>query len=149
MAKRTGSLLTLLICLFVALAAQGAEEKRLLICKKCNMPLAAAEQRFSVSVPKGIEASAFNDIGCLIAWRNSECAMRQSAIDSNAVVRDFSTGEEVAAEQAFYVVGSETATPRKHDIIAFKSKERAEAFTAEKKKGSIMNYRQVVDVKVE
>lgn len=137
--SRAVSLSVLLIVLILP-ALNAEEQKRALVCKKCDRKVKDEETKFSVVVPAGIEFSAFDDIGCAMAWKSGECAVRQDAFDNNATARDYATGEEVPVRKAFFVLESGVKTPGDYGVIAFMTRERADAFVAEHRKGKVVTY---------
>lgn len=138
----------LLVACFLVLPAGAAEKPKPTICKQCNMKIADADKKFAVYVMAGIEPTAFNDIGCAVIWYNNECAMRQSAFDSNAVAHDFTTEEPVPMEKAFYVMGPGIKTPKGYGIAAFKSREQAEKFAVEQGAGKVVPYNELTVMKL-
>ncbi len=109
-----------------------------------------AGRRFSVMTGKssGMEAQSFNDIGCAVVSRNSECATRQGMFDDNAVVFDFSTGEQIRADKAYFVLRTGIATPQGYGIVAFKDRAEAEKFSAAHGKGKVVKWFELVDEKL-
>lgn len=134
-----------LIVLVFALAGSVFAES----CKTCNGKIEEGG-KFSVRVPKvtGMESQAFDDIGCAVVSRNGECATRQSIFDSNAVVRDYITGEEIPAEKAYFVLKTGISTPAGYGIAAFKNKAEAEKFSAEHGQGKVVKWWELVDEKL-
>lgn len=130
------------------LGVSAAEKELPTFCKRCNMHLVAADKKFSVTIAEGIEASAFDDIGCALLWREGECAMRTSAFDSNARVYDYETGEPVVIEQAYFVHGAGLKTPMGYDLAAFKKKEHAEKLKKEKGKGEVITFNEACSLKL-
>lgn len=137
-----GSILFILpfALLFVSASVQTAEKPIPTTCKKCDMKISTSERKFSAYVMKGIEPSAFNDLGCAVLWRDGECAMRQEAFDDNGYVYDYKTASPVPAASAFYVTGAGIKTPRGYGILAFKDKGQAETFIAEQEKGEVLSF---------
>ena len=117
-------------------------------CAGTNTKITDGIRKFSVIVPKGMENQAFDDIGCGVVSRNNECATRQMLFDSNAVVVDYTSGEELPAEKAFFVLRTDIQTPKGFGIVAFKDKARAEKFSAEHGKGKIVRWFELVDEKL-
>ena len=142
------------IALFFAFAAlfqpalHAQDQKKAHTCKNCNMNFDNAGKKFSVVVPKGIEFSEFDDIGCALLWKNGECAMRQDAFDNNALVYDYRTEESVPIQSAFFVVEAGLKTPMGHGIVAFKVREQAEQLVAELKKGKVVKYAELDSLKL-
>jgi len=117
-------------------------------CTKCSMKFNEAGKKFSVIMPKvpSMEGSSFDDIGCAVVWRNGECAIRQTTFDSNAFTFDYLSGEQVALENAFFVVETGVKTPMSYDIIAFKDKPAAEKQVKTSCKGKIYKLFELVDL---
>jgi hypothetical protein len=116
-------------------------------CGSSAAKIDEATRKFSVVLQKvsGMEDQAFDDIGCAVLSRNGECATRQGMFDSNAVAQDYSTGERVLVEKAFFVLRTDVRTPRGYGIVAFKDKAQAEGFSAEHGKGKVLKWFQLVD----
>lgn len=107
----------MVVCLLFAwYGVSWGERQAPIECRQCGSKIEAQNKRFSVLVMKGMEASAFDDIGCAIIWSNGECAMRQAAFDENAVVYDYDSGESIPIEKAFYVVDADIKTPHGYGI---------------------------------
>lgn len=142
-----GNLFGILITVLVFAASVIAAEESA-TCRKCTMKLNEAGKKFAVIMPKipGMESSSFDDIGCAIAWRNGECATRQSNFDSHALTHDYVTGEQIAMEKSFYAVGAGVKTPKGYDIAAFREKAAAEKLVAERGKGQVLKLFELVDL---
>jgi hypothetical protein len=115
------------------------------------LPRNEAEKKFSASLPNvsGMGPSSYNDIGCAVISRNSECATRQMTFDSNAVVYDYVTEEAIPSEKAFFVLKSDVKTPAGYGIVAFKDKMQADKFSAEHGKGKVVRWFELVDEKLQ
>ena len=109
------------------------------------------EKKFSVVLAKaaGMAAQSFNDIGCAVISRNSECASRQSAFDDGAVTYADRDGEELPVEKAYFVMQSGEKTPRGFGIVAFKDKAEAEQFSAARGKGKVVKWFELVEEKLQ
>jgi hypothetical protein len=116
-------------------------------CKSISAALAHQQKKFSVVVPRspGMEAQAYDDIGCGVVSRNNECATRQGTFDSNAVVYDYLTEEEVPAEASYFVLGTDVRTPQGYGIVAFKDREQAVTFSAEHGGVKVIRWFELVD----
>lgn len=136
------------VMVIIAWTAVWAEKHVPNVCRECNGRIEEAGRKFSVVVMKGIEASAFDDIGCALVWRNSECAMRQVAFDENALVHDHDSGKTVSIEKAAYVVDAGIDTPKGYGITAFMTKEAAERFVISKGKGRVLTYSELLNLKL-
>ena len=109
------------------------------------------EKNFSVVLAKaaGMAAQSFNDIGCAVISRNSECASRQNAFDDGAVTYAYRSGEELPIEKAYFVMQSGEKTPRGFGIVAFKDKAEAEQFSAARGKGKVVKWLELVEEKLQ
>jgi nitrous oxide reductase accessory protein NosL len=109
-----------------------------------------AGRKFAVFLPKVSEmaAQSFDDIGCAVLARNEECAMRQSLFDSNAMVHDYLSGEQLPAEKAYFVLRTGVRTPRAFGIAAFKDRAEAEKFSAAHGRGTVVKWFELVDEKL-
>jgi len=148
---RKHPLILIIPVLFLAtLTAHAAGPKKAAVCSQCNMLINEADRKFSAFLPNvsGMGPSSYNDIGCAVASRNRECATRQMTFDSNAVVYDYVTEEEVLAEKAFFVLKTDVRTPAGYGIVAFKDKAQAEKFAAEHGKGKVVRWFELVDEKL-
>lgn len=112
--------------------------------------LTDAEKQFSMRLPnvRGMGPLLFNDIGCAVASRNNECATRQMVFDEIAAARDYASGEEIAAEKAYFVLKTDVKTPGNFGIVAFRDKAAAEAFAASHGKGKVIRWYELVDEKL-
>ena len=143
-------ILILPVIVLATLTAHAADPKKAAACSQCNKMINDADRKFSAFLPnvKGMGPSSYNDIGCAVASRNSECATRQMTFDSNAVVYDYVTEEAVLAEKAFFVLTSDVRTPMGYGIVAFKDKALAEKFAAERGKVKVVRWFELVDEKL-
>lgn len=140
-------MVTSLVSSSLTFAADTAKEP---VCGKYHESAGAEGKKFSVIMPKvpGMEASSYNDIGCAVRARNEECATRQGLFDSNALVYDFRSGEEIAAEKAFFVLTKDVRTPAGYGVAAFKDQAQADAFSAEHGKAKVVKWYLLVDEKL-
>lgn len=140
-------LLPLALCMALGLVPENVRAEE---CAGANVKITDALKRFSVvlSGASGMEAQSFDDIGCAVLSRNGECATRQGMFDSNAMVVDYATGEELKAEKAFFVIKTDVKTPKSYGIVAFKDKAQAETFSAEHGKGKVVKWFELVDEKL-
>ncbi len=145
--SRSISSLLVIILLCINATVWGAEKTLPTSCKQCNMHIATEKRNFSVFITEGIETSAWDDIGCAMAWRDNECAMRMSAFDSNARVFDYLTGESLIIEKAFFAHGSGVKTPMGYDVIAFAKKEDALVFVKKAGQGRVITYNDLMSMK--
>lgn len=140
-------LLSFLMVFSTVAAGRADDRKKPSVCSECNMMVTEKNKKFSVVMPNvsGMGPSSFDDIGCAVNSRNKECATRQMTFDSNAIVYDFVTGEEVLAEKAFFTFKSSAWTPMGYGIVAFKDKVEAEKFAAEHGKVKVVKWFELVD----
>jgi hypothetical protein len=112
--------------------------------------ISEAEKRFSVVLKKipGMGPSSYDDIGCAVISRNSECATRQMMFDGSSVAYDYLTAAEVPVETAYFVFKADVSTPRGYGIVAFKDRAQAERFAAEQGKGKVIRWFELVDEKL-
>ena len=143
-------LLSFVMIFSTAAAGRADDQKKPILCSECNMKISEANKKFSVVLPnvKGMGPSSYDDVGCAVFSRNKECATRQMTFDSNAIVYDYLTVEEVPAEKAFFAFKSSAWTPMGYGIVAFKDKAQAEKFAAEHGKVKVVRWFELVDEKL-
>ena len=143
-------LLSFVLIFSMAAAGRADDRKKPDLCSVCSMKINEAEKKFSVLLPNvsGMGPSSYDDIGCALISRNGECATRQMTFDSNAIVYDYLTVEEVPAEKAFFAFKSSAWTPMGYGIVAFKDKAQAEKFAAEHGKVKVVRWFELVDMKL-
>ncbi len=137
------------VLVWTASVVEAAEKKAPTKCEVCGMKIAAANQKLSVLVTEVLPPMAFDGIGCAIIWRDGECAMRQEAFDDNARAHDHESGTSIAMAKAAYVRGAGIKTPMGHDVLAFASKDKAEAFAAKQGKGEVLSYDDLIMLEFE
>lgn len=143
--------LLFIVLIFAMVAAVRADDpKKPDLCGECNMKITEKNKKFSVMLPNvsGMGPSSYDDVGCAVFSRNKECATRQMTFDSNAIVHDFVSGEEVHAEKAFFAFKSGAWTPMGYGIVAFKDKVEAEKFAAEHGKVKVVRWFELVEMKL-
>lgn len=143
--KRQSAFLAALVALTFGISTASAAEN----CDGSGK-IGEGEKKFSVEVPKaaGLGEQSFNDIGCAVISRNSECAMRQSMFDGGAVTYDYQTGEQVPVEKAYFTMNTDVKTPKGFGIVGFKDKAEAEKFSAAHGKGKVVKWFELVDEKL-
>jgi copper chaperone NosL len=116
-----GALLAALWCAAPAGAgAAPAEPDRIVACAECGMKV-KADNRFTSRVVQTGTTSYFCDMGDLVAYLE-----RTRTKDYLAATHDFTSGEWIAVDKAFFVVDKKTfVTPMGWGIAAFR--ERAQA----------------------
>jgi len=144
--KRPKIFLLSLFALLLGIASQGMAED----CAGAGR-IGEGEKKFSVVLAKaaGMAAQSFNDIGCAVISRNSECASRASAFDAGAKTYDYRSGEELPVEKAYFLMQSGEKTPRGFGIVAFKDKAEAENFAAARGKGKVIKWLELVEEKLQ
>jgi copper chaperone NosL len=150
MLRKHPLILIIPVLILATLTAHAVEPKKAAVCSQCNMMINEANRKFSAFLPNvsGMGPSSYDDIGCAVASRNSECATRQMTFDSNVVVCDYVTEEVVSAEKAFFVLTPDVRTPMGYGIVAFKDKARADTFAAEHGKVKVVRWFELVDEKL-
>ena len=135
-----------LFALLLGLASQGMADD----CAGSGK-IGEGEKKFSVLLAKaaGMAAQSFNDIGCAVISRNSECATRQNAFDDGAKTYDYRSGEELPVDKAYFLMQSGEKTPRGFGIVAFKDKAEAEKFAAARGKGKVVKWFELVEEKLQ
>lgn len=136
-----------LTMLFLALLAPTG----LAAAAECGQaPITDENRKFSVFLPKdaSLGEQSYTDIACAVISRNEECATRQGMFDNGAVAHDYSTGEAVQADKAYFVLRTDVATPAGYNIVAFRDKAEAEKFSADHGKGKVVKWWELVDEKL-
>lgn len=128
--------------------AQEVKKEVAQICATCNMRISDENIRFSVSDTKSLQKVMFDDIGCALLWRDQQCATMQDSFDSNAITHDYYTSEAVNVSDAFYVIDSGVKTPMGYGILSFKTKDDAERFVIDQKKGKVLSYQELLLIKL-
>jgi copper chaperone NosL len=143
-------LVSLVLIAAMPAAVRADDQKKLPVCSECNMKITERNKKFSVMLPKvsGMGPSSYDDVGCAVISRNKECATRQMTFDSNAIVYDYLTGEDIPAEKAFFAFKSGLWTPMGYGIVAFKDKVEAEKFAAEHGKVKVVRWFELVEMQL-
>jgi nitrous oxide reductase accessory protein NosL len=98
-------------------------------CSECGMTV-DADSRFSSKIAGDGKALFFCDIGDMFSYLG-----RKNRNASGAAVRDYGTGEWVAAEKAYYVHSEKKfKTPMGWGVAAFQDRDRAAGF------GKVMDF---------
>ncbi|TBL81103.1 nitrous oxide reductase accessory protein NosL [Paenibacillus thalictri] len=102
-------------------------------CAICNMQV--KDDAFAVQLTtKDGKTYKFDDIGCMNEWTGKNGLEQVGA----QFVRDYNSKEWIPYETAAYVFDSSFKTPMAYGIYSFKSKQDAQKFTDEQKKGKLM-----------
>jgi len=96
------------------------------------------EEHFLITQPSDTP-SAFDDMLEALMWRDGQCLLHQTGFDTNALTRDYYTGEKIPVKDAIYVTGASITTPRGGNIVSFSSRESAEHFMKDHG-GQIVSY---------
>ena len=97
------------------------------LCTQCGMIIMEARFATAYRSDDGTE-KAFDDLGGMVLHLR---ATGDDPDPSNVWVHDYETEEWIGAGTAFYVPTASVATPMGHGILAFATRERAEAFAAD------------------
>lgn len=146
--KRSLILIIFIFLFTFSVLAEEVKKGLVPLCTSCNMPILDKNIKFSVSDTESLQKVMFDDIGCALIWRDQQCATMQDSFDSNATTYDYYTSEPVRLSDAFYVIQSGVNTPMGYSIIAFKNRNRAEGFLKESKKGRILSYQELLQIKL-
>ena len=116
-------------------------------CLLCKTGFETDRLKFAAYMKRAKEPKCFDDIGCMLKFREGMCTSTQMIMDGKMRVRDYETGAEVRARNAFFVVRSGVKTPHGYGIVAFSDRERAEAFSAGREGASVMDYEALTESK--
>lgn len=108
------------------------------ICAICNMGISQEPYAGQVALANG-DYEVFDDIGCLMTYYNK---VDQSDIGAT-FVKDYSGDDWVQVEKAVFVSDEAIATPMSYGVIAFQTKEEAEAYIKKEGKGNIISFDEV------
>ncbi|HLG16245.1 MAG TPA: nitrous oxide reductase accessory protein NosL [Blastocatellia bacterium] len=128
---RKGSLLPLMLGMFVATSCRNGEPKPVVIdkddmCSFCRM--AISEKRYAAEViDNDGQAFKFDDITCMTSYANFDG--RREKLAAYFVI-DFNAPEWIKAEEAHYVKSLQFRTPMSGGIVAFKDQTEAEEAAA-------------------
>ncbi len=143
--------LALIVCMFFLLGplTNGAPAEKPSAdpskCTACGMKFQDKYANCAIYMKEGKHMKRFDDIGCMVKWRDGQCTSTQMELDYNLFVRDYKTGEEIPAQDAFYVVRTTVRTPMGYGIVAFKDEAAAKAFSANEEGSGVMDYETMVD----
>lgn len=116
-------------------------------CKSCGTKFEESKLNFAAYMKKAKKLKCFDDIGCMFRFREQNCTSTQMELDHKIIVRDYSSQEEVAVAEAFFVVHSGVNTPQGHAIIAFGDKAAAEKFSSGVPGSSVMDFDTISETK--
>lgn len=113
------------------------------ICTGCGMTV--DDPRFAAAYrPAEGTEKIFDDVGGMVIYGRDHGELETSEI----WVHDYETEEWIGAGTAFYVPTASVATPMGHGILAFATRERAEAFAADLG-GTVITWEEVVALPVD
>lgn len=113
---------------------------------ECTQSMEITDVRYGVNAEVGVDVS-FSDIGCAVIWRNLQCAMDQMEFDASSLAHDYNTQEEIEMKNAHYALEAGIETPMGYGIAAFKNREDAEKFVAEKG-GKVLSYNELLELEL-
>lgn len=95
-------------------------------CGYCRMII--SEEKFAAAVVEEVGTTAsFDDVGCLLDH------LRESSAAAKEVwVHDHAGGGWIAAETAWFVRGPRSATPMGSGLVAYASRQQADAYAADR-----------------
>lgn len=108
-------------------------------CAHCIMQIVDTRFNTQAQSSKG-KIFHFDSIECLFYWINKNSSLEIK----NAWVKDYTTGEWIPFETAFYVVSPTITSPMGANLSAFQTQEKGEEFIKHKT-GKIYNYKEVWD----
>ncbi|MFX3623670.1 MAG: nitrous oxide reductase accessory protein NosL [Ectobacillus sp.] len=106
-------------------------------CAVCNMAVMDNQFATEVILENG-KALKFDDIGCMYTWMDENKDEKTKA----KFVRDYNTKEWIELEKASFVYDKSINTPMAYNVISFKNKQDAEAFTKEHT-GDVLTFKEL------
>ena len=107
-------------------------------CATCHMLI--SEERFAAAVAtSGGTIELFDEIGCLLDYRT-----RHPGSVARSWVHDYTSGQWLDADHAFFVHSDEVATPMGHGFVAFATHEAAERL-ARTAHGTVVRFAQLIE----
>jgi len=102
-------------------------------CEICNMQV--KDDAFAVQLTtKDGKTYKFDDLGCMNEWKQKNGTDNIGA----SFVRDYNNKEWITYEEASYVYDASLKSPMAYGVYSFKSKNDAQSFIDEQKKGTLM-----------
>ncbi|MEL3971720.1 nitrous oxide reductase accessory protein NosL [Rossellomorea oryzaecorticis] len=99
-------------------------------CEVCNMSIAHDEFAAQAVTEKG-DHLMFDDIGCLVQYEGTK------EIGAH-YIKEHATNEWIDADKALYVYHKDFWTPMSYGVLAFTTREDAEAFIEQEGKGELL-----------
>ncbi|MDX8367419.1 nitrous oxide reductase accessory protein NosL [Cytobacillus sp. IB215665] len=107
------------------------------ICTICNMSVAHIDHATEVILDNG-EILTFDDIGCMIEY--IERSEENTTAINKSYVRDIKSNEWIELQDAHFAYHQEFWTPMAYGVISFATKQQAETYIEEEKKGELLEY---------
>ncbi|WLR50405.1 nitrous oxide reductase accessory protein NosL [Bacillus tianshenii] len=105
-------------------------------CVVCQMSIVHTDFATQIVEQNG-ESHIFDDLGCMMEYMEKQIDEEDVA---GAFVKDLEDGDWIKMNEAVYVYDEEFWTPMAYGVVSFSSKEKAEAYIAEQKKGKLLQY---------
>ncbi len=145
--KRRLSFIVIFLILILSLSIPSVYSQQ---CKSMPPDIPEDLKKFSIINDEVSKPYGFDDIGCAIKWRATQCISIQMTFDGAAKAHDFLTGEPIPVKDAFYVMGADIKTPQASGIVAFKTRKEAEEFLKKNgKKGKILTFDELINKVIE
>jgi len=109
-------------------------------CAQCKRPAGDHAASRGAYTKGGAPDWVFDDMACLLIWRDAKCMPTQVDLDGRLYVRDYETNKEVKATAAFYVVDSGVETPAGSGIVAVADERQARSFAAARTGAQVLSY---------
>lgn len=139
--KRVSVIVIFLVCfLSIGISLVYSQD-----CKSMPPQIPEELKKFSIINDEVSKPYGFDDIGCAIKWRETQCISIQMTFDGSAKAHDFLTGEPIPVREAIYVKNADISTPQNSGIIAFKTRKEAEEFLKKAgKRGKILTFDELI-----
>ncbi|MCC5803597.1 nitrous oxide reductase accessory protein NosL [Rossellomorea vietnamensis] len=111
-------------------------------CVVCNMSIVHEDYAAQAVLSNG-DKLIFDDVGCLVQYAIDQ---QEDAIGAS-YVKEYETEEWIDSTKAFYVYHQDFWTPMSYGVLAFSTKDKAEAFIDKEGKGTLMTPEDLKDHK--
>jgi copper chaperone NosL len=113
------------------------------VCEFCKMII--SDQNYAAasvirSTDGRVRTAAFDDIGCLLNYQNSQV---DGGVEQTYVA-DYDDGAWLEADEAFYILSSDIRSPMASGIIASRTQAGADRL-ADRFKGSVLRFHELAD----
>lgn len=105
------------------------------VCEVCNMSITHMDYAGQI-IFKNNDHLVFDDLGCLMEYMIENGEEKIGA----AFIKEESSHKWINVKEAVYVYNSQYWTPMNYGVLAFHSKESAEAYMAENGQGEMLSY---------